>query len=427
MSTETRRHFRYLLAIFGFAALATVVGAYILDQQRLRWPWEDVFRIEASFDRAQAVVPGQGQTVNVAGVRVGEVEAVRLEDGRAIVEMALDNDELGPVYRDATALIRPKTGLNDMSIQLDPGTQSAGELPERGRIRAGNTLPNVNPDEVLAALDSDTRRWLAILSTAGGQGLGGNGEALREVLKAGQPGFERGARVARAVAARRRELTRLVRNLRRLSRATAARDERLAELVESASVVLSAIGGREAELRASMERLPGALAATRSALRDTRGLVAQAEPALRELRPLARELGPALVQVRPLLEDGTPVLRDELRPLVRETVPLLRRLRPALTDIRSATPDLVTTGGDLNYVVNELGYNPPGPEEGYAFWAAWFFNNASSILSVEDAHGSTWRGLVIAGCSTLGEVVAASPALQPLADAAVCPEPPGAP
>ena len=41
-----------------------------------------------------------------------------------------------PIYRDASVLLRPKTGLKDMYLALDPGTQSAGDAP-RGRPRAG--------------------------------------------------------------------------------------------------------------------------------------------------------------------------------------------------------------------------------------------------------------------------------------------------
>jgi phospholipid/cholesterol/gamma-HCH transport system substrate-binding protein len=125
--------------------------------------------------------------------------------------------------------------------------------------------------------------------------------------------------------------------------------------------------------------------------------------------------------VRPLLRDATPILRDDLRPLVREATPLLRDLRPSVARLRPATDDLVRTGDVLNYVVNELGYNPPGPEEGYLFWLAWFTHNANSILSVEDAHGAVWRGLVMVGCSSVGEVVGSNPALAPLLNAPICP------
>ena len=107
-----------------------------------------------------------------------------------------------------------------------------------------------------------------------------------------------------------------------------------------------------------------------------------------------------MVEVRPLLRDAEPILREDLRPLVREATPLLADLRPSVRDLEPATVDLVRTGKVLNYVVNELGYNPPGAEEGYLFWTSWFIHNANSILTTEDAHGATWRGLVMVGCST---------------------------
>ena len=56
-----------------------------------------------------------------------------------------------PIYQDATILLRPKTGLKDMFLELDPGTQAAGEYEEGDTIPVANTAPDVNLDEVLAA------------------------------------------------------------------------------------------------------------------------------------------------------------------------------------------------------------------------------------------------------------------------------------
>ncbi|MEX2195180.1 MAG: MlaD family protein [Thermoleophilaceae bacterium] len=424
MSPRVRRYIRELVAIVGFIALASVVAAYILDHQRLKWPWEDFVRVEASFDTAQSVTPGQGQTVTISGVQVGEVAEVRLEDGRAIVTMELVPDDVGPVYRNATILLRPKTGLNDMSLQLDPGTADAPRVEDGDRLPAAGTLPNVNPDEVLAALDADARRYLAIVADAGGEGLRDQGELLRQVFEASQPALERTEQITEAVAARREELARLVSNLGRLSRAAASKDEELASLVDASATVLGTIGGRESELAEAVQRLPGALSATRTALRETRELAGQAAPALAELGPLARELEPALTGVRPLLREATPILRDDLRPLVREAVPLLRDLRPAVDDLGEAAPDLVQASVEGNYVANELGYNPPGKEEGYLFWTSWFFHNSASLLSVEDAHGVAWRGLVMVGCSSIGQILGGTPALAPLLDLPFCPADP---
>jgi phospholipid/cholesterol/gamma-HCH transport system substrate-binding protein len=426
MRKALQHYGRHALALSGIVLLSLGVAAYITAHQRLRFPWEKRIEITAEFATAQAITPGQGQTVTVAGVEVGEIGQVSLRNGRARVKMVLEPDKLGSIYSNARLLLRPKTGLNDMSIDLDPGTPQrgrpdAGELHDGDTLPVWNSLPNVNPDEVLAALDGDTRRYLTILANAGGQGLGDRGFDLRKVLEASQPTLARTRRVTAALADRRAKVRRLVHNLRVLSEATADKDHELARLVDAGSAVFTTIGNRDAELAASVRRLPGALDATRSALSHTRSLAQQLKPTATELRPAVRELAPALVKVRPLLRDAAPILADDLRPLVREATPLVRDLRPSVKNLGPATDDLVRAADVLNYVVNELGYNPPGPEEGYLFWLSWFTHNANNILSVEDAHGATWRGLLIVGCSTAGDVIGGTPALAPLLAAPICP------
>ena len=44
-----------------------------------------------------------------------------------------------------------------MILQLSPGSKSSGEAPEGYTIPVSQTLPNVNFDEILASLDTDTR------------------------------------------------------------------------------------------------------------------------------------------------------------------------------------------------------------------------------------------------------------------------------
>ena len=66
----------------------------------------------------------------------------------------------GRVYKDATVLLRPKTGLKDMVAELEPGTPGAGRLKDGGVIPVSQTLPDVNLDEILASLDADTRDYL---------------------------------------------------------------------------------------------------------------------------------------------------------------------------------------------------------------------------------------------------------------------------
>jgi phospholipid/cholesterol/gamma-HCH transport system substrate-binding protein len=170
-----------------------------------------------------------------------------------------------------------------------------------------------------------------------------------------------------------------------------------------------------------VDRLPGSVGALDRALVATRGFAVDARPAFDALRPTVRGLAPALVKVRPLLSTAEPVVRTRLRPLVRDAIPVVRELLPSVRLVNRADPDLIRTANVLTYVVNEVLYNPPGAEEGYLFHLAWFAHNGASLLSIQDAHGVAWRGLLMVGCSTVGQAIKVNPALAPLGDAAVCP------
>ena len=111
---------------------------------------------------------------------------------------------------DATALLRPKTALKDMFLEVDPGHGRV--LPEGGRIGVANTAPDVDADEIFAALDADTRPYLKLLVAGAGKGLRGRGEDLNATLRRLEPIHRDLARVTRATAARRRALKRLVHN-----------------------------------------------------------------------------------------------------------------------------------------------------------------------------------------------------------------------
>jgi phospholipid/cholesterol/gamma-HCH transport system substrate-binding protein len=424
---NVRRYIGYLWIIFAFMILAATVAIYIARQERLRFPWENVEHVYAEFSSAQAVTPGQGQQVTIAGVKVGEIGQVELKDGRALVRMDIEPGKSGPIYRNAQLLLRPKTGLNDMSIQVDPGSPDRS-APDDGRLHDGDTVPesatqpNVNPDEVFAGLDADSRRYLAILANAGGQGFEGRGVDLRRIIQAGYPTLKDASILTKAIADRRAKVRRLVSNLQRLSHAAAGKDQQLTQLVQATSAVVTTIGTRESKLGSAVDKLPAALGATRNALTQSKALATELGPAANTLRPMAHELGPALVAARPLLRDATPVVRDHLRPLVREATPLVRDLRPAVANVNRSLPPLIAGGRDGNYIANETLYNPPGPEEGFLFWASWFMHNADSILSVEDAQGAVWRGLIVTGCSSRPTAIGASPALAPLKDAGICPK-----
>jgi phospholipid/cholesterol/gamma-HCH transport system substrate-binding protein len=406
MKRAIRKHARDFAFVIGLVLVALLVGSYILSNQRFYLPnWvpvvgSDFVDYKAQFSTAQSVTPGQGQTVQVAGVDVGDITNVDLVDGRAVVTMKIRR-KYTPIYKNATALLRPKTGLNDMVIELDPGTRTAGEAPNGFTVPVNQTLPNVNFDEILSSLDADTRSYLQLLLGAASEGLGGQGKALSATLKRFEPTARYLARLNGALAVRQRNIRRSIHNFRLLSQAVGAKDDDLAALVDSSNRVFQAFADQDANLRVSLQELPGALQATNAALAKTTALGNVLGPTLGALRPGARALGPTLVQTRPFLNDTTPIIQNQLRPFARAALPVVKVLRPAARDLAQVTPKLTTSVQVLNYLLNELAYNPPGKEEGYLFWASWASHAGATIFATQDAHGPLRHGLVLASCSTL--------------------------
>lgn len=240
------KHAGHVAAIVGIAAIAVVVAGYILSHQRLRFPWEGKpFELQAAFSTAQAVTPGQGQTVRVSGVRVGDITKVRLRDGHAVVTLSLDPEYHDLVHTDATALLRPKTGLKDMFVELRPGS-AAAPLARRGwTLPVSSTLPDVNPDEILASLDGDTRDYLTLLVNGAGGGLKGRGDDLREVFRRFEPTHRDLARVNGLVAQRHHNLRHLVHALGDLNDELADKGDDLAGLVTSSAAVMRAFASED--------------------------------------------------------------------------------------------------------------------------------------------------------------------------------------
>ena len=424
MKKAIRTHLRDFVAGLFLLVLALGVAGYILSNQRFYLPaWvpvvgTDFYELEAELQTAQAVVPGQGQTVNIAGVKVGEVGTVELEDGRAVVQMRL-RQKYAHVYRDATILLRPKTGLKDMYLALDPGTKASGRLPEGGRVRVANTLPDVNPDEVLASLDADTRAYLRVLLNAGGEALSDEDSAadLRETFKRFEPTARFGKRVTLALAERRRNLRQVIHNFQELATEVGSKDKQLAALVDSANANFEALAAEEDSIKESLRLLPGTLGQTETTLRKASTLAGELGPTLQQLRPAARALGPSLEQMRPFLRESTPIIRTQLRPFARDVRPTVRDLRVAAKDLAVVTPRLTRTFKVVNAFLNTLAYNPPGSEEGYLFWSAWTAHAGATIFTTQDAHGPIRRGLVLIGCpafTVLDQVTAANPQLSTL-------------
>lgn len=424
MKRAIRTHARDFVAIAVLVTLALGVAAYLVQNQGMRVPFlePEPFRLKAELQTGQALTPGQGQTVRVAGVRVGDIEKVELREGRALVTLAFDEEFDDLVREDATLLMRPKTGLKDMFLELDPGTKAAPVAKAGFVVPVSNTLPDVNPDEILAGLDADTRDYLRLLLSGAARGLKGNGDDLGEVLRRFEPTYRDLAAVTTETSKRRRELRRLVHSLQQLNTTLGRKDDDLAELVGASSKVFRALASERRNVSATVRELPSALRQASSTLARVEQLANVLKPAADEVRPAVAQLREANRRARPFAEEAAPRLRDDIRPFVRELRPLVTDLRPAARKLADGEPDLTRTFTVLNRFFNMLAYNKDGKEapgkadrdEGYLFYAGWLPHQVNTLFGAADAHGPG-RPITYGGtCAVIENTLGAQKPLEAL-------------
>lgn len=392
-----KRYGVHLAAIVILVVVSLGVASYILSHQRLYLPaWvpvigTDFYVVNAEFANAQAVTPGQGQTVNIAGVPVGEIGKVTLNNGTANVELKIRRDH-SPIYKNATMLLRPKTPLSDMYIDMKPGDASEGEIDDGGTVPLANTKPTVNFDEFLSVLDADTRDYFQNLLTAAGEGLEGQGGNLRNGFKRFPTTGKYGTRIVKELDSRHKNIKRAITNLALLAEALGDNSEIFASLIDSSSVTFRTWASQQESIRQIIQLAPGAFGKTADAAEAATPVIADSAVAFRNLQPLAKDLGVSLKALRPFFNDQTKVTRDQFRPLARDSKPLLQVLAPAAEDFAKMTPDANKATESFNGLLNVIAYNPKGSEEGYLYWLSWFNHVSASSFSRADANGILGSG-----------------------------------
>lgn len=413
---------RSFVALIALIVVAGVVGIYILQEQRLRIPFIDPapVRYNVELANAQAVTPGQGQTAQVSGVEIGAIADVELEEGVAVVGLDIEPEYEDLMRQGSRALLRPRTGLKDMYIQIFPG--EGEQMPEGSSIRLDNTLTDVDLDEILAQLDDRTRNYLDLFINGAGRGVEGRGNDIARVFERYAPTVEDLALVNRAVAREREALSSTVTSLAQISDRLADRPEDLTQVVDAGARALGAFAAEEQDLRATVSELAPTLDVTEQTLVALRPFSRELGPTLDSLGPAVRALDEANDEVRPFAREATPIVRDEIRPFVREAQPLVEDLAPTAQALSEAFPEVTAAGEEFNKFLNLLAFNPDGREgadvagreEGYLFWLAWVGHQGVNLHNSDDGNGVLRPVFLTGTCDTLANLVEGEPALESL-------------
>jgi len=410
---QIERYQKSFIAVVAMVVVAAIVGGYILAHQNLKLPsWVPVlgksyFTLKAEFQSADAVTPGQGQAVTIAGAKIGEVASVDLHNGVAVVTMSL-TPSYARIYHNATALLRPKTQLKDMTVEIDPGSSSSGRLPSGATIPLAQTAPDANFEELLDSLDTESRDYLQELLAGAGEGLHGNGRALSAALKRFDPTTRDTELIAGLLRTRNQEIARSIHNFKLLMEAFGEKDTQLADVIQASNTVFKTFAQQDQSVQSTLKLLPGALTQTEQGLGKLATAFDQVGPALHELLPFAHALAPAQEALRPSFRSTTPIIANDIRPFAREILPTVNALAPSTQDLAASFPKLSASFSVVNELFNELAYNPGRNLGGFLFFMNWDAHNFNSVLSSADAHGPLGRTLLYLNCGVL-------PLLQPAA------------
>jgi phospholipid/cholesterol/gamma-HCH transport system substrate-binding protein len=315
-------------------------------------PFTTPFQVRATFESANSIRPNS--PVRIAGVQVGKVASVEAQEGTdaAVVVLSINKQGL-PLHTDATAKIRPRIFLEgNFFVDLKPGSPSAPELEDGGTLKVTQTATPVQLDEVLTALQGDSRQDLKDL-------LDGLAVALNSKPSAAEdrdsdpsargdtaaqsfndayddiPAAERStAQVLEAFLGVEpgRDLARLIDGTARTTGALIRNESALQNLITNFNVTMAALASEAGNLRTSIRELPGTLESANRALASLNEAFPPTRAFAREIIPGVRETPATIAAAFPWIDQARPLMgRKELGGLASELSPATRDLAK-LTD-----------------------------------------------------------------------------------------------
>lgn len=309
-------------------------------------PFTHGYRLHAVFESANNLRPGS--PVRIAGVNVGKVASVERYRDTDLSVVTMEIDEAGlPIHRDATLKIRPRIFLEgNFFVDLKPGSPSAPIVDEGGTIGPTQTSPPVQFDELLTALQADTRADLQVLLEEYGislatkptaeedadqdpmvRGLTG-GEALNKSYDHSADALKGTALVNSALLGTEpRDLSRMIAGIARLSTGLRGHERELQELIVNFDVTAGAFAAQSSSLQAAVGLLGPTLTTANEALASVDASLPATRAFARAFLPAVRETPATVAAALPWIEQSRALLRtSELRGL-------LAQLQPATADL----------------------------------------------------------------------------------------------
>jgi phospholipid/cholesterol/gamma-HCH transport system substrate-binding protein len=382
-----------------------------------RIPFKHGFRLQAVFATAVNIHPSS--PVRIAGVNVGKVTSIRREGNAGLVSMEIEPKGL-PLHSDAMLKIRPRLFLEgNWFVDLQPGSPSAPTISSGHTIPITQTSDPVQLDQVLSALNTDTRANLQNFLQGYGDGLTRKPTAAEDAeqspevsgLNAAQalnqtyhraPSALRGqAVIFQALGGTEpHDLSGLIAAIGKVTAALNVHEQALSEWVPNFNAFFAAFAAQPANLSAAIARLPGALrnagrafTALDAAFPPTRAFAEAIIPGVEQERETTAAALPWIEQVQASL---SPSELGGIAKGLNEAAPTISQLTSELTPFYKQTDAFGQCLSKVFYpeVNTKLqdGASTSGVEAYKEFWYA--FTGLSGIGQSFDGNGTMAHFLI---------------------------------
>jgi phospholipid/cholesterol/gamma-HCH transport system substrate-binding protein len=315
------------------ALVVTLIAVYLGFTKSI--PFRSHYEVKAAFKSANNL--RTASPVRIAGVEVGKVtkvERAREGDEGAVVTMRIQ-DKGRPLHPDATFKIRPRIFLEgNFFVDISPGT-SGKEVADGHTFPVQQTDTPVQLDEVLTALQTDTREDLKTFLREYSSGLKGKGaKGFNQSIKYWTPAYRDTAIVSEAMLGEHEhDLSGYIDRGGVVAGALDRNREQLKDLITNFRVTAGAFARENGNLEAAIAELPRTLRAAQPAL-------AALNRSFPGLRGFARDIRPGVENSEETIDVSLPLLK-QLRGLVSKP-----ELRGLTADLRPTVPALASLANE---------------------------------------------------------------------------------
>ena len=315
------------------ALVVTLIGVYLGFTKSI--PFRSHYEVKAAFKSSNNL--RKASPVRIAGVEVGKVTKIergKRGDEGAIVTMRIQKKGR-PLRPDSTFKIRPRIFLEgNFFVDVTPGMRGK-EVADNHTFPVQQTDTPVQLDEVLTALQTDTREDLKTLLREYSSGLKGKGaKGFNASIKYWTPAYRDSAIVAEAMLGEKEhDLSGYIDRGGVVAGALDRNREQLKDLITNFNVTAGAFARENTNLEAAIAELPRTLRAAQPAL----DALNRSFPGL---RGFARDIRPGVENSEETIDVSLPLLK-QLRGLVSKP-----ELRGLTADLRPTVPALAALANE---------------------------------------------------------------------------------